>query len=111
MGIGTDGHTAGVLPFPDNEEFFRSTFLDTEQFAVAYTVSPDTNPHTERITTSLVYLASYVSGAVLFAKGGDKRAALSALCAETGSLAATPARILRELPRVTLCTDVHIYYR
>lgn len=108
MGIGTDGHTAGVLPFPEDEQFFRTTFQDEKKFVAAYTVSVDKNPHTKRITTTLAYLTSHLSGAVLFAKGSDKVLALAALCAESGSLSTTPARILRDIPRVTLCTDVHL---
>lgn len=105
MGIGADGHTAGVMPFPEDETYFHKTFLDAERWVVGYDAGTK-SPYPDRVTTSLAFLRDIVSSAVVYAVGTDKRSALERILASTGSLAETPARILSEMSRVDVFTDI-----
>lgn len=51
-GIGKDGHTAGIIPGMDENEFKKIFF--SERFAVAYTAK--NNPYPERVTTTFTFL-------------------------------------------------------
>jgi len=106
MGIGTDGHTAGILPFPHNPETFQEYFGGLHRCAVGYHVDPRVNPHTDRITTTLTYLTRHVHHAVVYVAGEEKRDALVRTRSETGSLHETPARVLRDMPDVHIYTDI-----
>jgi 6-phosphogluconolactonase/glucosamine-6-phosphate isomerase/deaminase len=106
MGIGGDGHTAGILPFPHNPETFNEYFNNAHRCVAGYHVDPRVNPHTDRMTTTLTYLTRHVHHAVVYAVGEEKRAALTRADAATGSLNETPARILRDMPDVHIYTDI-----
>lgn len=105
MGIGSDGHTAGILPAPDDESAFLERFVDTDRFVVGYEVKPRVNPHTQRVTTTIAFLVDYVDTAVVYAVGAKKHAALERVMAQNGTLAETPARVLRQMRDVVLVTD------
>jgi len=97
MGIGEDGHTAGILPFPEDPETFESLFTHTTTCVRGYSVPKEKNPHTKRMTVTITYLKRHVDHAVVFAVGENKRAALGRLQRKEGELAVTPARVLREM--------------
>jgi 6-phosphogluconolactonase/glucosamine-6-phosphate isomerase/deaminase len=100
FGIGADGHTAGMIPGDNFEEFFENT----EKWVVGYSTS--NNEYRERITITMPFIRKYVNHAVAFISGDKKRMALDRLLAENGNLAQTPARILRELKNIEIFTDI-----
>lgn len=104
QGIGPDGHTAGVLPFPEDPGKFATLFMDDAVWVAAYDAS-DKNPHPLRVTTTLAFLQQ-VHSSILFACSVDKKAALDATLAEVGALAQTPARIIHQMRRVQVFTDI-----
>lgn len=104
MGIGPDGHIAGVMPFPENPSLFASLFLEADRWVVGYDAGQK-NPYPVRMTTTLPFLRERVTCAVVYAIGGEKQAALQRCTVTQGILAETPARILREIKRVDLFTD------
>ncbi len=108
MGVGTDGHTSGILPNPENPETFSHLFTDTHTCIRGYHVDPRKNPHPDRMTTTLTYLQRRVQYAVVYAVGDTKRDALMALVAEEGSIEKTPARVLRSMQDVSLYTDQQV---
>lgn len=89
LGIGTDGHIAGILP--------RSPALEAEGPIVGYE-----GPDYKRITLSLQALKQ-VHHAYVFAFGEAKVPALEALKRQTTSLIEQPSQILHEMP------DVRVY--
>jgi 6-phosphogluconolactonase/glucosamine-6-phosphate isomerase/deaminase len=105
MGIGDDGHIAGVLPFPEDPTLFTSLFLSEHRCVRGYQTTPDKNPHTKRLTTTLSYLKKHVAHAVVYAVGESKRTALKALGGDA-PIAQIPARILGVLPEVQVYTDL-----
>lgn len=106
LGIGEDGHTAGVLPLPHDRESFDALFFHTTTCVRGYTVPPEVNPHTARITVTLGYLERHVDHAIAYATGTNKCEALLALQREDGDVAHTPARIMHTMRNAHLFTNV-----
>lgn len=105
QGIGDDGHTAGILPFPEDPKFFVEQFDNFSHWVVGYEVTQKKNQHTQRITVTLPFLRSVVDEAIIYAIGKEKENTLHRTLAPEGSLAQTPARIIHEMSLATLFTD------
>lgn len=103
MGIGADGHTAGILPLPSDPATFETLFLHTHTCVRGYRRHGAEHP--ARMTVTLTYLQRHVSSAIVYAIGEGKRKALDRLQSENGTLAETPARILRNMRLAKLYTD------
>ncbi len=106
VGIGPDAHTSGIMPYPENKEFFEKTFDDQNHLVVAYD-AVGKNPHRERVTTTLTFLRK-INYTVIFVSGESKKIALQKLVSRDGNLAESPCRIWRELKNVQLFTDQNI---
>ncbi len=106
QGIGPDGHTSGIMPFPENPTYFKNTFENSGKCFVGYDAKGK-NPYPLRITATISFLRE-VDVSILFACGEDKKVAFERLRAEEGTLAETPARIIKEMKQVYVFTDVTI---
>lgn len=104
QGMGPDGHTSGVLPFPEDPEKFAQLFLNPSVWVATYDATGK-NQYPLRVTTTLSFLQR-VDISIMFICGEDKRAALSFVLANEGILAQTPARIARDMQQVTIFTDI-----
>ncbi|OHA18626.1 MAG: hypothetical protein A2836_02835 [Candidatus Taylorbacteria bacterium RIFCSPHIGHO2_01_FULL_45_63] len=104
FGVGEDGHTAGVMPYPENPELFVGLFENPKHFVVAYDAGSKSK-FPLRITTTLSFMREHLSFGIAFISGEGKREALAKIRAEEGTLPVTPARILRKLP-VSIFTDI-----
>ncbi|MBP9760432.1 MAG: 6-phosphogluconolactonase [Candidatus Pacebacteria bacterium] len=105
MGIGEDGHTAGILPFPEDPEMFKVLFEHTSTCVRGYTVPPAKNAHRKRMTVTLTYLNRHVHHAVVYVSGSNKKETLIALQTCTDHNAKTPACILQEMMHADIFTD------
>lgn len=105
LGIGADGHTAGIMPYPENPELFENLFTDEKRVVVGYDAGTK-NPIPLRATVTIPFLKNRIDAGIVYAVGASKQAAFEKIRSEKGSLAETPARILREMREVTLFTDV-----
>ena len=108
MGVGPEGHTAGILPIPENTPAFTKLFLDDKKCAVGYEVHPEKNPYTKRITTTITYLTRHVEHAIVFASGVPKRDILRSIVQGEGDVASVPAMVLQQMKRVDLYTDLSL---
>jgi 6-phosphogluconolactonase/glucosamine-6-phosphate isomerase/deaminase len=99
MGIGVDGHTAGIFPDVPDVTF------DSLDWVVSYHLPENINPFTHRITVTYTFLLSVVDAVIVLAKGEDKTAIVERIINKSVSLDTTPAAILNELPSVSLFTD------
>jgi 6-phosphogluconolactonase/glucosamine-6-phosphate isomerase/deaminase len=99
MGIGPDGHTAGIMP--------HSTEIDSdgEAWVVGYTISPSVNQFTQRITVTYPFLREMVDTAIVYAIGAEKQQHITALENGDGDLQGMPASIMRAMRDVTLYTN------
>ncbi|TSC79816.1 MAG: hypothetical protein G01um101429_343 [Parcubacteria group bacterium Gr01-1014_29] len=104
MGIGADGHTAGIMPFAENVDIFHELFEDEEKWVVSYDAGTK-NSYPLRVTVTLPFLRNYIDYAVVYAVGEEKKNALLRVLAEKGSFAETPARIFRDMKNVQLFTE------
>jgi len=103
LGMGADGHTAGIFPYPENPEFFENMFVNTDRYVVGYNVG-DKNPHKERITLTLIALRN-VDYTFVYVVGEDKREALNDALS-IGAYADVPGRIWGQLPNCSVFTDI-----
>ena len=109
QGIGDDGHTAGILPFADNVEYFTATFDQTDRWAVGYEVSAEKSAYTQRITVTVPFLRTIVTSGVVYAVGEKKQQVLSAVLNQPdASQAKMPARVINQMNDILLCTDQDI---
>lgn len=92
LGMGPDAHTAGLLPH-------SPVFTDTAATVVGYNWSDY-----QRMTLGIEYLLQVTQTFVL-AYGESKRTALTRLQANTEPIEALPAKILYDLPDVTIYND------
>ncbi|MDD5357192.1 MAG: 6-phosphogluconolactonase [Candidatus Pacebacteria bacterium] len=104
LGIGEDGHTAGILPFAENPDLFDKLFEQNE-IAVAYDAKGK-NLYPHRVTITLPFIRSKIQKSIVYATGEKKRQALGKIFAPAGHLSETPARILKEMKHVILFSDI-----
>ena len=94
LGIGKDGHTAGILP--------NSKATHSIDVSVVGYVAGDKYPG--RVTMSFDFMRRRINHAICYAVGKDKAGALQ-LLEEPSLLANAPCRIMLEMADVQLFTD------
>ena len=107
QGIGADGHTAGIMPYPENPDLFKNLFEDKEKWVVGYDATLSKNQYPLRVTTTFPFLRSIIDVTIVYIAGEEKKAALQKVMSEDGSLAETPARIIKEMKSVRLFSDIY----
>lgn len=101
LGVGKDGHVAGLIPPLAAEE------VQDTRWAIAHKVPHEVNPHTDRVTVTFDFLLHNVDAAVAFMTGEEKRPVLLSLAASAvKEKQAFPAQILKEMRAVSLFTDI-----
>ncbi len=107
VGIGEDGHTAGVMAFPENDKFFEDLFCDKDEWVVAYDAKGK-HKYALRVTVSLDFLRNKVDKAIIFISGENKKEALEKVLRDEGNLHEIPGRVIQEMKDVVLFTNVEI---
>ncbi len=108
VGVGSDIHTAGVLPMTDDPSAFEGLFLNSNKCAVGHNVAPERNPHGERITVTLSYFLRHIHHAVVYATGIQKKEALEAMLHATPDYSKMPATVLQNVAHAELFTDISL---
>lgn len=104
IGMGPDGHVSGMMPFPEDSSRFETLFNDGHKLVIGYDAGKK-NQYGERATTTLEFMRRIHYG-IGYIVGENKKDAWNRVIAEKGSLAETPARILREMEDVRVFTDL-----
>jgi 6-phosphogluconolactonase/glucosamine-6-phosphate isomerase/deaminase len=99
MGIGEDGHVAGIMPSISGVDFSSDTLI------VGYSFPKEINQYNERITVTYTFLKDYVTDAIVYAVGASKQKILEEFLLETSILDKVPALILKEMSSVKIFTD------
>jgi len=105
QGVGEDGHTAGIMPYPENPKLFKRLFDDSSTWVVGYDAG-EKNEYALRVTITHPFLRDVVDHSIIYAVGEGKREALRRVFLKEGTLWETPARIIHEMKDVKLFTDV-----
>lgn len=99
LGIGPDGHIAGMFPGNWGVDF------NSDAWVISYSVPKEVNQFTNRITTSNTFLLSQVEHAIIFVTGVEKQPVLKIIEEKNDGLEKIPAKILYELKSAVLFTD------
>jgi len=102
MGVGSDGHTAGIFPGDYGIDF------EADDWVVAYSVPTSVHRYPERITVTNTFLREQVAHTIGYITGEEKRAVLNHLRAATCDRDLQPACIMREMSQVTLFTSIRV---
>lgn len=108
MGIGGDGHTAGILP-TSSEVLFENRFSAPTP-VVYYEVQPSetTNQFRQRITVTPDFIRS-ADEVVIYGRGPEKEPILQRLLSGKEQIYSFPAQLLTEMgEKATLYTDLGI---
>lgn len=103
LGMGPDGHTAGIFPDTDENTFhdrFGSDHLVVGYRAPEYAICP------ERVTTTLSFLEKNVDQAFAFLIGEEKYAAWERVLRNDEPIHRLPAGAFQMLRRVKVFTDL-----
>ncbi len=101
MGVAEDGHTAGIMPFPEDSKRFYELF-EGERWIIAYDATGK-NPFTKRVTTTLSFLRQ-IDLIGIYLVGSEKGKIFRELLAD-GDSAIIPGRIIKTLPRGAVYID------
>ncbi|OHA27177.1 MAG: hypothetical protein A3C06_03825 [Candidatus Taylorbacteria bacterium RIFCSPHIGHO2_02_FULL_46_13] len=104
LGVGTDAHIAGVLPYPEERAWFEDTFINSRKWVVGYDTKGK-GDYPARVSVSLHFLTQEVDFAITYACGPEKQDALTRALNVDGTMSDTPARVLFLMKEAYLCTD------
>jgi len=104
MGIGSDGHTGGIMPFAqDSTEF--SHFFEEVKWVIGYDAGSK-NQYPVRITVTNVFLRQAIDYALMYISGENKKEIFDKLLNKNGGLSGLPASIIHEMKDVKIFTDI-----
>lgn len=106
QGVGSDGHTAGIMPYPENPELFRQLFDAPDHWVVGYDATKGKNEYPLRVTVTMPFLREVVDHSLVYVTGESKKEALARILSSQGNLWETPGRIIREMKNVKIFTDI-----
>jgi len=106
IGVGPDGHIAGIMPYPDDTSLFYKLFQN-DRWVVGYNAGTK-NPFSLRSTITISFIIEQISFAVSYISGENKRRALEKILAKNGTLPETPALVLNNMKDVEIFTDISI---
>ncbi|MEK7542092.1 MAG: 6-phosphogluconolactonase [Patescibacteria group bacterium] len=105
QGIGEDGHTAGIMPYPENPELFARLFDDSKRWVVGYNADGK-SPYPLRVTMTLPFLREIVDYSAVYVVGQSKKVVLERVLLEKTKVWEIPARIIHQIKNVFLFTDI-----
>ena len=103
QGMGLNGHTAGMMPYPKEKDMFQE-LCEGDALVRGYDAG-DKNEYPLRVTITMTFLRM-VDHSVLYTVGKEKEDALSRTLKTEGTLREMPARIIHEMKDVHLFTDI-----
>lgn len=104
QGMGPDGHTSGIMPYPEDPKLFSELFEQPEKWVIGYNAGIK-NQYPLRVSTTITFLKE-VDQTILFVCGEDKQIALSKLNNENVTLAEIPAAVVKQMKKVWFFTDL-----
>lgn len=102
LGMGPDGHTAGIFPNANENEF--NQLFNSDPWFVAY--STNKHEYKDRVT-STIPLLKQVNKAIGFVCGQEKKEKFELVKTKTDSVNTLPALIWHEMKNVEVFTDIN----
>ncbi len=106
MGMGEDGHTAGLMPFPENPRKFAELFENDRKWIVGYDAGKK-NQFPLRLTSSVNFIEEMIDRVFVYVVGKEKKKILQAVL-KSRDLAEYPACVIHRLKKVEIYTDIKI---
>lgn len=103
FGMGADGHTAGIFPFPEDPKFFSENF-ENSKWVAGYNAQGKTQ-HPERITTTFTFF-KLIDEAILFVCGKEKKEKYKELLTGKNQPHTLPAVGIFETKNFQIFTDI-----
>lgn len=104
MGIGLDGHTAGIMPFPEDKNKFKELF-EGDEMLVEYDAGSK-NEYPLRLTVTISFLVNMVDHAFVYVSGEGKKEILKTILNPlSGTISMYPALVIHKMKRVDVYTD------
>jgi 6-phosphogluconolactonase/glucosamine-6-phosphate isomerase/deaminase len=100
MGIGPDGHTAGIFPGEYGVDFEGGAWI------VGYEVPKEVNQHTKRITVTHTFLRDVVDEAIVYAVGDEKKKYIEQIEQGVYNIKQFPASVVARMKSACLYTIV-----
>jgi 6-phosphogluconolactonase/glucosamine-6-phosphate isomerase/deaminase len=101
LGMGVDGHTAGIFPLP--EETFTEVYRDDQTYVPVHVVGLKID---SRASFTPKWLLDHVDVIIGYVVGTDKKTILESLLQETKPIHERPAELFKIHPDVHLYTDL-----
>lgn len=108
IGIGIDGHTAGIMPFLEDKNKFANLFENEKQWIVGYDAG-NKNQYPMRITVNIPFLKNIIDYTFVYVSGEDKRDILKKVI-ESWEVAKYPASIFNSMKNIELYTNISPMY-
>lgn len=105
QGVGSDGHTSGIMPFSENQKKFNELFDDPDEWVVGYNAE-NKNQYPMRVTTNLIFLRDIVDDSVVFIKKEGKEDALKSLFDGSVHISHIPAKVIFQMKKVGVFLDI-----
>ena len=103
LGMGPDGHTAGIFP-DDDENAFRDRF-DGDRLVVGYR-APEYATCPERVTVTLSFLQNHIDAAFVFLSGEEKCTAWERVLRNREPPHRLPAEVFHAIRKTEAFTDL-----
>lgn len=107
LGMGPDGHTAGILPYPEDPTLFGMLFDDPSFWVKGYNAK-DKHIYPDRVTVTNVFLTKKIESSIAFVVGQEKQVSFLKLNESQDNLAEIPARIWHQMKNVEVFTDIKL---
>jgi len=104
LGLGTDGHMAGIFPEADEQKF--NELYNSNSWIIAHNVG-EKNQYPDRVTATLTFL-KLVDVAYAYVCGAEKKPAFEKLIKKQGKVHELPALAWYDIKKVTVFTDLVI---
>jgi 6-phosphogluconolactonase/glucosamine-6-phosphate isomerase/deaminase len=104
LGMGRDGHTAGILPYSESPDEFKRLF-EGDAWVTAYNAG-DKNKFADRVTATLTFFKQLDMGLALVC-GPEKQEKFKELLSGREKTADLPALGWHEAKSIKIFTDIH----
>ncbi len=103
FGMGTDGHIAGMMPYPyDGQEF--ADLFERESFLTGYDAGTK-NQYSLRMTVTITFLKDVIDQAFLYVNGEEKTDMVKKVM-DSREVSTYPATVIHEMKNVEIYTTI-----